>query len=59
MLISDLILRWLPDDALFPILAGTLMAFVIHSVIDGKNFKAYKILKEGMHNGYRNKNEDI
>lgn len=58
VLISDLILRWLPEGILFFILSGTLIAFVIHSIIDGKNYKAYKIMKEGTHNGYRNKNEN-
>ena len=50
ILITDLIFRWLPKNTMFPILSVTYIAFVIHSIIDGKNYKAYKTIKEGMHN---------
>lgn len=49
-LITDLIFRWLPKNTMFPILSVTYIAFVMHSIIDGKNYKAYKTIKEGMHN---------
>ena len=50
LMISDLISHWIPEFIMFPIISFTLYAFVIHSVIDGKNYKAYRIIKEGMHN---------
>ena len=59
VLISDLVLRWLPNDAVLPILAVTYFVFVIHSIIDGKNYMAYKIIKEGKRDDYKKKNKDI
>lgn len=47
--VSEIITHWLPEFVLFPILGITLFAFAFHCVIDGKNYKVYRIIKEGMH----------
>lgn len=47
--ISEIVRHWLPEQALFPILGITLFAFVLHCVIDGKNYKVYRKIKEGTH----------
>ena len=56
LMISDLIVRWASEYLMFPIISATLYVFVIHSVIDGKNYKAYRIVKDGMHNENKKQN---
>ena len=46
ILITDLFLKWIPGEVFFPVLTITYYLFCIHSVIDGKNDKAYRILRE-------------
>ena len=50
LIVSDMIRSWVPEKIMFPVLSVTLYAFVVHSVIDGKNYRAYRIMKEGMYN---------
>lgn len=51
LMISDMIAPWLPEQVLFPVLSATMFAFVLHCFLDGKNYQAYKRIKEGMKNG--------
>ena len=49
--VSDIILNYVPEQVMFPIVSVILFTFFTHCVIDGKNFKIYKIIKDGMDNG--------
>ena len=56
--ISDIIWHWVPGTIMFPILSITLFAFVLHCVVDGENYKVYKVIKKGLdQNHERNKDE--
>lgn len=44
--ISDMIFNWISQYLMFPIISITLFLFVLHCIIDGENFKIYKIIKE-------------
>lgn len=46
VLISDLIIGWIPGKVFFPILCITYILFCVHSIIDGKNYKAYRVVEE-------------
>lgn len=48
---TDLWLHWAPDYVMLPILSATVIAFVLHCFLDGRNHQAYEKLKEGMKNG--------
>ena len=42
VVISDMIFHWVPGYIMFPIISITLVAFMMHCVIDGENYKIYK-----------------
>lgn len=48
---TDIWLHWAPDYVMFPILSATVIAFVLHCFLDGRNHQVYEKLKEGMKNG--------
>lgn len=49
--VSDIIFKYVPEQVMFPVVSIILFTFFTHCVIDGKNFKIYKIIKDGMDNG--------
>ena len=49
--VTDLIWHWAPGAVMFPILTVTLTAFVLHCFLDGRDYRAYAKMKEGMKNG--------
>lgn len=49
--VSDIIFNYVPEQVMFPIVSIVLFTFFTHCIIDGKNFKIYKIIKDGMDNG--------
>lgn len=50
LLLTDIVIGWLPEWVTLPLLSLTLAAFEIHCILDGKNFKTYQIIKEGAKN---------
>ena len=55
LMISDIVFHYINKFVMFPVIAITFYAFVVHSVIDGKSYKIYKNankhIKEGNENG--------
>lgn len=49
--VSDMRFHWVSPVIMLPIVGVTLFAFSLHCIIDGKNYKIYKILKAGLKNG--------
>ena len=50
-IVSDIIARWIPESVMFPILSITVIALVLHCVLDGRDYQAYAKMKEGTKNG--------
>ncbi len=48
LLLSDMIFHYLSEFIMFPLLSILFLAFVIHCIIDGKNYKTYIKIREGM-----------
>lgn len=48
LIICDFILRFIPGIVMFPIIAITIFAIELHGIVDGINYKTYKLLKEGI-----------
>ncbi len=48
LIITDIIFDYIPETAMFPILSVTILSFTVHCVIDGKYYKAYKLIKESV-----------
>ncbi len=55
LMVSDMIFHYINKFVMFPVIAITFYAFVVHCVIDGKSYnmykKANKLIKEGNENG--------
>lgn len=51
LIVSDLVEHWISSYIMYPIIAATLFLFIIHCIIDGKNYRTYKFLKEGANDG--------
>ena len=47
LIIANLIFGIISADVMFGVIAVTYYSFAVHCIIDGKNFKIYKKLKEG------------
>lgn len=47
LMVSDIVHHWISSYVMFPIISITLFLFIIHCIIDGRNYKIYKLLKEG------------
>ncbi len=45
--LSDIFYNWISEFIMFPCIAVTIMAFVLHCQIDGRSYRAYVFLKEG------------
>lgn len=48
LIITDILIGYTPEKIMFPILSLTVSMIVLHSVIDGKYYKVYKLLKENV-----------
>jgi Arc/MetJ-type ribon-helix-helix transcriptional regulator len=52
VMISDVIFHYISEYIMFPILSIIFLAFAIHCIVDGENYKLFKAIKEGMDKGY-------
>lgn len=50
LLLTDILLGWLPEWVTLPLLSLTMAVFELHCILDGKYFKTYQIIKEGAKN---------
>lgn len=50
LMITDIIIGYVPESVMFPIISVTILSFTVHCVIDGKYYKAYKLIKESVDN---------
>ena len=50
LIITDIIFRYVPEIVMFPIISITILSFTTHCVLDGKYYKAYKLIKESVNN---------
>lgn len=48
IILCDFIFRFVPGIGMFPIIAITIYAIEVHGIVDGINYKTYKLLKEGV-----------
>lgn len=48
LIVCDLIFQFIPGMVMFPVIAATIFAFELHCIVDGVNYKIYKLLKEGI-----------
>lgn len=48
LFLCDFIFRLFPEIVMFPIIAITIFAIEFHGIVDGINYKTYKLLKEGI-----------
>lgn len=54
LIITDILIGYVPENVMFPVLAVTVMLIVLHSVIDGTYYKVYRLLKENVKNDANN-----
>lgn len=45
---SDIMFDYLAEKIVFPVISVTILAFLLHCVIDGKCYKVYKYIKESV-----------
>lgn len=50
LMITDIIIGYVPTSIMFSIIAITFLTFAVHCVVDGKYYKAYKLIKESVNN---------
>ena len=50
LIITDIIFGYAPETLMFPIISVTILSFTVHCVVDGKYYKAYKLIKEIVNN---------
>lgn len=46
--ITDIIYDYIPEKLMFPILSVTVFCFELHCILDGRNVKVYKLIKESV-----------
>lgn len=56
LIIADIIFGFVSEYIMFPILSITVLSFAVHCVVDGKYYKAYKMIKEIINNETTSKN---
>ena len=52
LIVADIKFEFISQFIMFPILAGTIFAFAMHCIVDGKLYRLYKSIKEGKRNGH-------
>lgn len=50
LIVTDIFLGYVPEVIMFPIISVTILSFTVHCVVDGKYYKAYKLIKESSNN---------
>lgn len=50
LIITDIIFGYVPETVMFPVISVTILSFAVHCVVDGKYYKAYKLIKESVNN---------
>lgn len=50
VMVSDMIWGWVAGYIIFPVISLTLFLFAVHCIIDGKYYKSYVSMKEGVGN---------
>lgn len=50
LIVSDIIFGYVPELIMFPVISVTILSFAVHCVVDGRNYKAYKLIKEIVNN---------
>lgn len=50
LIITDIVIGYISETLMFPIVSVTILLFTIHCVVDGKYYKVYKLIKEGVKN---------
>lgn len=50
LIITDIIIGYVPEKVMFPTISVTILSFAVHCVFDGKYYKAYKLIKESVNN---------
>lgn len=50
LMITDIIIGYVSTSIMFPIISITFLSFAVHCVVDGKYYKAYKLIKESVNN---------
>ena len=50
LMITDIILDYIPEIIMFPVISVTILTFAIHCVVDGRYYKAYQRIKESVNN---------
>ena len=55
MIVLDIIIQYLPETVMLPVVSVTIFSFATHCVIDGKYYKAYKQIKEIIDNETKRK----
>ena len=48
IIISDIIWNYVSEYIMFPILSVVFFTFMMHCIVDGRNYKLFKAIKEGM-----------
>lgn len=48
LVITDIIYNYVPEMMMFPILSLTVLSFELHCILDGRNYKVYKLIKESV-----------
>lgn len=49
-IVTDMVWNYVHQAIMFPVVSITMFAFGLHCVIDGKYYKAYKLIKESVNN---------
>ncbi len=47
LIILDIVFGFITEYVMFPVIALAYLSFVAHCIIDGKNFKVYRVLRKG------------
>ena len=50
LIVTDIIFGYVPETVMFPTISITILSFAVHCVVDGKYYKAYKLIKESVNN---------
>lgn len=50
LIVTDIIIGYVPEMVMFPVISITLLSFTAHCVFDGKYYKVYKLIKECVSN---------
>lgn len=49
-IVTDIGFHYISEYLMFPIFSVTFLAVILHCIVDGRNYKTYKRMKEGINN---------